>query len=200
MAVLDFQMPQIDITNLNNTGYAKRVSDQLSLMDENLRYMFSHLDQSNFSDSFNKILNSVVSDSKGNASTIKQISDEILLKVQAETERATGAEGEISSQIQLMSNSITLKVTEETERATGAEATISSSINLMSDAIDLKVSSGEIISKINMSLEGIKIAASKIELSGLVKITDLANTGTVVIDAGNIKAGGTIEGVTLKTT
>ena len=52
-----------------------------------------------------------------------------------------------------------------------------------------KVGNNEIISKINVSTEGIVIQASKVDLSGYVTFTNLSTSGQTTIDGGNITTG-----------
>lgn len=60
------------------------------------------------------------------------------------------------------------------------------------------VTAASIVAAINNAGSSVKISADHVNISGdLVTISDLAGTGKVEINAGNIKAGGTIEGVTL---
>lgn len=52
-----------------------------------------------------------------------------------------------------------------------------------------KVGNNEIISKINVSTEGIVIQAAKVDLSGYVTFTNLSTSGQTTIDGGNITTG-----------
>ena len=76
-------------------------------------------------------------------------------------------------------------VTGVTSRMTTAEA----SLIVNANNIALKVNSNGVIASINASAEGISISASKLTLSGLVTITNLATAGAVVINGGNLAAG-----------
>lgn len=70
-----------------------------------------------------------------------------------------------------------------------------STLTLRADEFDVTVSakadSGNIISTINASKEGIKISSEKINITGMVTFEDLAGTGKTVINGSNIQ-GGTI--------
>lgn len=70
-----------------------------------------------------------------------------------------------------------------------------------------KVSKGEVISSINLSPESATIQASKINLQGYVTASDLAGSGTTIINGANITtgtisanrvSGGTLEGSNIK--
>lgn len=72
-----------------------------------------------------------------------------------------------------------------TTRITNAE----SRITQLNDSIELKVEKNGIISAINQTSEKVTIAASKVDLSGYVSISNLKTAGKTVIDAGNITTG-----------
>jgi hypothetical protein len=95
------------------------------------------------------------------------------------------------SEVSIKANQIQSTVT----RIDSDLSTAKSTITQQADQISLRVEKGEVISEINQSAESIKISASKIDISGLVTITSLGTSGAVAIDAGNIKASGTITGV-----
>lgn len=61
-------------------------------------------------------------------------------------------------------------------------------------ALDGKADKDKIISEINVSKEGIKIAADKLNISGFVTFNDLKQKGKTTINGGNITTG-IIEGV-----
>ena len=68
-----------------------------------------------------------------------------------------------------------------------------STLELRADEFDVTVSakadSGNIISTINASKEGIKISSEKINITGMVTFEDLAGTGKTVINGSNIQGG-----------
>ncbi len=68
-----------------------------------------------------------------------------------------------------------------------------STITQKADRIDLevkrKVGNDEIISSINQSAESVKIRANKIELTGVVTVSDLQEEGSTTINGANIKTG-----------
>lgn len=63
--------------------------------------------------------------------------------------------------------------------------------------ISKKVDGDELISKINLSPEALKIDANKIELNGYVTFTSLQNSGGTIINADNIQTG-TIKSVNIE--
>ena len=68
-----------------------------------------------------------------------------------------------------------------------------SKIDQKADRIEIsvssKVDSDEIISSINMSTEGIKIKANKVDITGLVTFNDLSTPGSTTINGANIVTG-----------
>ena len=62
---------------------------------------------------------------------------------------------------------------------------LESSITQLSDSIELKVGKGEIASVINMTDQGVKISASKINLSGYVTAEDLSATNATISNLTN---------------
>lgn len=72
-----------------------------------------------------------------------------------------------------------------TTRITNAE----SRITQLNDSIELKVEKNGIISAINQTSEKVTIAASKVDLSGYVSISNLKTAGKTVIDGSNITTG-----------
>lgn len=113
------------------------------------------------------------SDIEGNKASIKVNADNISLAV-SDIEGNTAA-------IQVNSDNITSLVS-DVEGNT-------SSISQNATNIELKVSKDGVISSINQTAETIKIAASKIDLSGYVTVTDLSGSGTTTIDGSNITTG-----------
>lgn len=72
-----------------------------------------------------------------------------------------------------------------TTRITNAESRIAQ----LNDSIELKVEKNGIISAINQTSEKVTIAASKVDLSGYVSISNLKTAGKTVIDGSNITTG-----------
>lgn len=81
-------------------------------------------------------------------------------------------------------------ITSEVSRATGAESALSSRITQNANAITLKVSAGDIASTINQTAQGVLIQASKIDLDGYVRASELAAdiAGLVQVTVTNLRA------------
>lgn len=113
--------------------------------------------------------------------------------ITSEVSRASATEGELSSRITQTAETITSEIS----RATAAEGTLSSLITQTATEVSSKVSKDSIISEINQSAEEVKISASKLTLTGLVTISALGTAGAVTINGGNITAD-TISANTIK--
>lgn len=68
-------------------------------------------------------------------------------------------------------------------------STVSQTADNINSEVKKKVGKTEIISTINQSAESVKIDANKIELTGVVKATDLQNAGSTIINGANITTG-----------
>jgi hypothetical protein len=79
-------------------------------------------------------------------------------------------------------------VQETAEKAQAGVEEAKTEIAQLNGQITLKADKGKLIAEINVSPEQIKIAAEKLELSGLVKITNLEN-GDTTIDGACIQTG-----------
>lgn len=114
----------------------------------------------------------LTSDVEGNYSLIQQNASQILLKASQDSiddlgERVDSAELVITP--------------------TAIVSTVRSSTDYSNDLGD-KANKSTIVSEINQTSESIKISANKLELNGLVEISDLTN-GTTTISGDNIRTG-----------
>lgn len=66
---------------------------------------------------------------------------------------------------------------------------LETSINATAEGLNIKISNNEVIAAINASAEQVQIAASKLDLQGLVTISALEGSGTTIINADNITTG-----------
>lgn len=133
--------------------------------------------------------------------------------ISAEVTRATGAESGLSTRITANADGLSAEITNRTNadsalstritananglsaeitNRTNADSALSARITANANAITTKVSAGDIASTINQTAQSVLIQASKIDLSGLVTVSSLAN-GTTTINGGCITTG-TISG------
>ena len=111
--------------------------------------------------------------------------------ITAEVKRASDAEGTLSTRIQVTADGLSSEVS----RAKGSESALSSRISQKPNSISLSVSNGSTTAGISIVLKdesGKQVGASAsgtIQMTGLVKFTDLSGTGTTTINGANIKTG-----------
>ena len=89
------------------------------------------------------------------------------------------------SSVNIKANSIQSTVT----RIDGDLTTAKSTITQQATAINLRVEKNKVINEINLSTEGAKISVNKLDVSGLVTITNLQTAGQTIINGGNITTG-----------
>ena len=122
------------------------------------------------------------STAEGNLSSrITQTSEAIT----SEVTRATQAEGSLSSRITQTSEAITSEVS----RATAAEGQLDSKITQTAESISLEVTNGSDSSTIKLKLGTAELSSKVIQMTGLVKFTDLSNEGSTTINGSNITTG-----------
>lgn len=124
-----------------------------------------------------------------NASQITQTATSIRSEVSA-TLRSYSTTTQMNSAINQSASSITSTVN---VTINGVKTEISQ-VEQTANKINWLVKSGSSSADFTLTDRAISLVAANINLTGYVKITDLAGTGSVEIDAGNIKAGGTITG------
>lgn len=126
----------------------------------------------------------------------------ILSKVEHVNEQLNG-DGGINQRLQLAEEKITaegitqivkdIQYIKDIESGVETNRQNISEIDQKADSINLKVESkadsSNIISLINVSTEGIKIKADKVNITGFVTFSDLSGTGTTTINGSNIKTG-----------
>ena len=89
------------------------------------------------------------------------------------------------SAVSIKANQIQTKVTQIDGDITTAQSTITQ----QATQISLRVEKNKVISEINQSSESIKIAANKVDITGLVTFTHLQTAGQTIINGGNITTG-----------
>lgn len=144
-----------------------------------------------------------VTDVEGNVSTLQQTSSSMMSSI-------TNLEGDVST-LQQTAGSLQSQITDAegnistlqqnvnglNSRVTAAEGNVSS-ITQTVNSISLGVSNGSSGSTITLYKNGIAASSQYIQFTGMVTFSDLSTEGQTSINGGNISAGGTIEGVTLK--
>lgn len=100
--------------------------------------------------------------------------------IASEVTRATNAENVMSSRITQTADAITAEVT----RATGAENSLSSSISIQAGQISSKVSAGDVCSTISQRSDAIDISANRISISS--DYFSLTKNGSITSKSGTI--------------
>lgn len=99
---------------------------------------------------------------------------------------------QMNAAIQLSANSITSTVSKtyatKTELTT-AKSEIKQTTDSITSTVSQKVGKTEISSTINQTAQGVKISAEKLDLSGLVTISNLQTAGKTTINGSNITTG-----------
>lgn len=181
-------------------------------MNEEMRYLLHNLDVTNFND---------LGLARYENGRLQIYSEKLEIKAQELTAEFEASDEQLKTTLEASVSGLRTEVEEEIEglgtwvseveqTAQGLQSTVknhTSSISTMqstitqhSNQIGLVVSNGSvnaasIVTAINSAGSSVKISADHVDITGVVKITDLAEEGAVEINAGNIKAGGTIEGV-----
>ncbi len=186
-------------------------------MNEEMRYLLHNLDVTNFND---------LGLARYENGRLQIYSEKLEIKAQELTAEFEASDEQLKTTLEASVSGLRTEVEEEIEglgtwvseveqTAQGLQTTVknhTSSISTMqstitqhSNQIGLVVSNGSvnaasIVTAINNAGSSVKISADHINITGLVTVTDLAGEGSVEINAGNIKAGGTITGVALVST
>ena len=151
-------------------------------------------------------------------SSIKQDAQMIRLEVyetledNAETLRsefeqtATGIRAEVSADLLQLQKGIDAcdeDIVDLSKQYTSLNSRVTQNANSISSIVtgvgaNGTVTAASIVAAINKAGSSVKISADHVNISGFVTVSDLKGTGKVEIDAGNIKAGGTISGCRLE--
>ena len=124
-------------------------------------------------------------------SSITQTAQSIELSVNQKLTGYSTTE-QMNAAIQLSANSITSTVSKtyatKTELTT-AKSEIKQTTDSITSTVSQKVGKTEIPSTINQTAQGVKISAEKLDLSGLVTISNLQTAGKTTINGSNITTG-----------
>jgi len=114
--------------------------------------------------------------------SIDVIPGQIAMETGRLEEKMNGEIRKITSSINMVPEQINLKVEELRQDVNNVTQRLASEIDITKDSIDLKVSSDEVLSSINLSKEGVRIAGDKIWLTGETKIEN------AIIESAHIKS------------
>ena len=196
---LRYSMSNIGVENFNESalsGIAKTISDPLSakISDTEANVLSLSLRADG--------LFSQIESIGGNVSSLMQTADSL-------SSRITGLDGDVSTLMQT-ANSLSSRITSLdgnvsslmqsssslSSRISNAEGSISR-LSQTINGISLSVQTSNGISSIKLVSNGVQIGSSgTINLSGLVKFSDLSNSGSTSINGSNITSG-TISGIAI---
>ena len=160
-------------------------------MNEEMRYLLHNLDVTNFND---------LGLARYENGRLQIYSEKLEIKAQELTAEFEASDEQLKTTLEASVSGLRTEVEEEIEGL----GTWVSEVEQTANSISLVVSNGSInaaaiVTAINNAGSSVKISADHVNITGLVTVSDLAGEGTVEINAGNIKAGGTIEGVYFRT-
>ena len=112
-------------------------------------------------------------DAEGNITTLFQTSDSL-------TSRVTSAEGNIST-LQQTATSLTSDISDLEGNYTTLQQTVS--------GLRITASNGTQSSTLSLTSNGLQLSSTTIEITGMVKFTDLSTSGRTTINGGNITTG-----------
>lgn len=118
-------------------------------------------------------VSSQLQDAEGNITTLFQTSDSL-------TSRVTSAEGNISS-LQQTATSLTSDISDLEGNYTTLQQTVS--------GLRITASNGTQSSVLSLTSNGLQLSSTTIEITGMVKFTDLSTSGRTTINGGNITTG-----------
>lgn len=196
---LRYQLRNLDVTNFNDLGLARYengrmqvYAKEVSLQTDKLRVEFGK----ETDDIYAKI-----------SATAKELEAKIEANGDYTSLKATvdGLQTTVSSQAKTISshtssiNSHTNSISSLQSQITQTSDKISAVVSAVDDSSG-NVTAASIVAAINNAGSSVKISADHVNISGdFVTVSDLAGTGKVEINAGNIAANGTISGCRLET-
>ena len=127
-------------------------------------------------------LSSQIQNAEGDISLLQQTAQQFSVQLQS-------AEGDISA-LQLTQAGLSSTVASHTGQISSLQQTV--------NGFYLSVSNGSNYSTISLMSGSAAISSQNIYFTGMVTFTDLSTQGQTVINGGNIAAGGTISGVTMR--
>lgn len=193
-----YLMDNLDVTNFNDLGLARYENGRMQLYTEALNIAAEKL----------------TVELKASDEQLKTTLEANIDGLRTEVEEEIDGLGQWVSSVEQTSNQIQTTVksqgntinthTNNISSLQGTTANLQSQITQNGNKISLVVSgnntinAASIVTAINNAESSVQISADHVNISGLVTVEDLAGTGTVEINAGNIKAGGMISGVALE--
>ncbi|HGD0580615.1 hypothetical protein ACSXDM_15045 (plasmid) [Clostridium perfringens] len=176
-----------DIVN----DYTKPINEIKDNVKENSTDIKTHEIKTNILEQNLNSLTQIVENNKttvdGNIKSIENTTHELKIGLSGLTKKVSSSEVKINQVDGKISNLVTKEEVAKIEIST-------QNINA---EMSKKINGDNIISKINLSPEALKIDADKIELNGYVTFTSLQSSGGTIVNADNIRTG-TIKSVNIE--
>lgn len=204
---LRYQLRNLDVTNFNDLGLARYengrlqvYAKQVEIQTEKLRVEFGKETDDIYAEisATAEELLAEIESVDGNYSSLSQTVNGIETTVKSHTGTINGHTNSITRHENRLNGQDTKFTTIESSIKQTADK-ISAVVSAVDDSSG-NVTAASIVAAINKAGSTVKISADHVDISGdLVTISDLAGTGKVEINAGNIAANGTISGCRLET-
>ena len=189
---LRYQLRNLDVTNFNDLGLARYENGRMQVYAKEVSLQTDKL-RVEFGKETDDIYTAISATAEELEAKIEANGDYTSLKATVD-----GLQTTVSSQAKTIS-SHTNSISSLQSQITQTSDKISAVVSAVDDSSG-NVTAASIVAAINNAGSSVKISADHIQLEGeFVTISDLEGTGKVEINAGNIKAGGTISGLTLET-
>lgn len=217
---------ELEVTAAKLTGDSARdiksLSNHVFMLEEKLRYTLRNLDVTNFNDlglaryengrlqiytkevevQTDKLRVEFGKETDEIHALISATADELLAEIEDVEGNYTTLKATVNG-IQSTVSRHTTSINNQAATNTSLQSQITQTANKISAVVSAvddssgNVTAASIVAAINGASSSVKISADHITLTGVVTVQDLAGTGSVVINAGNISAG-TLSGVALE--
>jgi hypothetical protein len=179
-----YLMNNLDVTNFNDLGLARYENGRMQIYTERLEIQAEKL-TAEFKESDEQMKTTLEASIGGLRTEVTEEINGLGTRVSTVEQTANGLRSTVNSHTSSIS-SMGSQITQNEDKI---------SLVVMENYGVKSIRAAEIVTAINAAGSSVKISADHVDITGVVTVTDLAGEGTVEINAGNIKAGGTIEGV-----
>lgn len=189
----------------------RTIQDYMYLLVEQLRYTLHNLDLTNMNDAaveeyiemITEPILAQIEDADGNIARLELSQAGLQSQVQSQAGQISSLQqtaGSLQSQIQDAEGNITAlqQTTTSISTLVAGQGGQISTLQQKVDGFYLSVSNGSNYSTITLMSGSAAISSQTIYMTGVVTFTNLSTQGQTVINGGNIAAGGTISGCTLR--
>ena len=189
----------------------RTIQDYMYLLVEQLRYTLHNLDLTNMNDAavdeytemITEPILAQIEDADGNIARLELSQAGLQTQVQSQAGQISSLQqtaGSLQSQIQDAEGNITAlqQTTTSISTLVASQGGQISALQQKVDGFYLSVSNGSQSSTITLMSGSAAISSQTIYMTGVVTFTNLSTQGQTVINGGNIAAGGTISGCTLR--